>query len=76
MIKEVEKRLKIVKKELAQEQQNFQRIQGILKQTEFNILKKQGAIEELTKIKEEYAKHEESGNDSKPDKNSEPTEAV
>ncbi len=76
MIEEIEKRLKINTKELAQAQQNFQRIQGILKQTEFNILKKQGAIEELTKIKEEYAKHEKSRNDSKPDENSEPTETV
>ncbi len=76
MIEEIEKRLTTITKELAQEQQNFQRIQGILKQTEFNILKKQGAIEELTKIKEEYAKHEKSGNDSKPDENSEPAKTV
>lgn len=76
MIKEIEKRLIIVKKELAQEQQNLQRIQGILNQTQFNIFKKEGAIEELTKIKEEYAKHEKSGNESKPDKNSKPAKDV
>ena len=76
MIEEIEKRLKIKMKELAQEQKNFQRIQGILNQTQSNIFKNQGAIEELTKIKEEYAKHEEKRDESKPDENSEPAEAV
>lgn len=76
MIKEIEKRLTIVRKELAQEQQNFQRIQGILKQTEFNILKKQGAIEELEKIKGAYLEHEKDRNGSKPDENSKPSEDV
>lgn len=65
MIEEIEKRLTIVRKELAQEQQNLQRIQGILKQTQSNIIKKLGAIEELEKIKEIYAQNEENGNDSK-----------
>ncbi len=76
MIEEIEKRLTIVKKELAQEQQNRQRIQGILTQTQSNILKKEGAIEELEKIKGAYLEHEKSRNDSKPDKNSEPAEIV
>ena len=76
MIEEIEKRLKIKMKELAQEQKNFQRIQGILNQTQSNIFKNQGAIEELTKIKEEYAKHEKERDESKPNENSEPTEDV
>ena len=76
MIEEIEKRLTTVKKELAQEKQNFLRIQGILNQTQFSVLKKEGAIEELEKIKGAYIEHEKSGNESKPDENSEPAKDV
>lgn len=76
MIEEIEKRLTTIKRELAQEQQNYKRIQDILNQTNSSILKKQGAIEELEKIKGAYDEHEKNRNGSKQDENSEPTEAI